>query len=184
MGKKGEDPAQTYMRMFKLNESQMADEMFDCYRRLVTFDFKRVKNVCAKYANQISSPVKRDGKGTVEPVDAPETYGFNVIPVKLPKPGKSVTVTFNGVTEKDGVVDTNAGWRYGLVAVKSNGEPEYGQVYSLPQNKIKFKYDKKTRLRKLWLVVMGAPAKYESMKWNGRDEKKANINFPYTVTVK
>ena len=42
----------TYMRMFNLNLDQMADEMYDCYSRLLTFDFPRVKDTHKKYVSE------------------------------------------------------------------------------------------------------------------------------------
>ncbi|MBQ2198894.1 MAG: hypothetical protein II415_01210, partial [Bacteroidaceae bacterium] len=70
-GQRGEDPAMTYMRMFNLNLSQMADEMYDCYSRLITFDFPRVKDTHKKHACQLTTDVEKTTNGkqvTIKPV--------------------------------------------------------------------------------------------------------------------
>lgn len=39
-GKEGEDPVVTYKRKYKMTQQAFNNEMFDCYRHLVNFDFQ------------------------------------------------------------------------------------------------------------------------------------------------
>ena len=118
-GKRGEDPVMTYMRMFNLNLDQMADEMYDCYSRLLTFDFPRVKDTHKKYACELLTKVDRQSNGRhtlIRPAEGkfPGTYGFNII--ELPLTSKQ-TLEFKGVNEE------NIGYRYGIVLVDGDNNP-------------------------------------------------------------
>ncbi len=64
-----EDPAMTYMRVHGLSIEQMNRQMADCYARLLTFDFPRVKESHRWATGQLVGS---------EPLG---TWGFNVIDV-------------------------------------------------------------------------------------------------------
>lgn len=49
-GKVGEDPVVTYKRKYKMSQKQFNDEMFDCYRHLVNFDFGYARKETRPYA--------------------------------------------------------------------------------------------------------------------------------------
>ena len=49
-GKVGEDPVVTYKRKYKITQKQFNDEMFDCYRHLVNFDFDYARKETRPYA--------------------------------------------------------------------------------------------------------------------------------------
>ena len=51
-GKRGEDPASTYMKMFNLSTEDFAKEAVDCYSRLLTFDFPGKHEMNKKYAGE------------------------------------------------------------------------------------------------------------------------------------
>jgi len=181
-GKRGEDPAQTYMRMYGINTQQMNDEMFECYRKLITFDFDRVRTIDRQYANEISTPTEMAttmGKGWLKPAKdrIPQRLGFNVIPLEIPKPGKSVKVTFKGLSEND-----NCGWRYGFVGVTDKDKPIYGECGSSKNGKITFKTDKNVNYKHIWLVVMGAPQDYNAEKYDF--EHQDYVEYPYAVKIK
>ena len=72
-----------------------------------------------------------------------------------------------------------AGWRYGFLAVKSNGERVYGDVYSAMEGEAKFTVPEKTTY--LWLVVSGAPTEHWEHIW---DEKTENDEqWPYEIKL-
>ena len=48
-GKVGEDPVVTYKRKYKMSQKQFNDEMFDCYRHLVNFDFDYARKVTVDF---------------------------------------------------------------------------------------------------------------------------------------
>jgi len=188
-GKRGEDPAMTYMRVFNLSLDQMADEMYDCYSRLLTFDFPRVKDTHKQYACELVtkaervSIMKEEGVSktlytVVRPTEEqrPGTYGFNVIELLLNK--KKQTVEFKGV-EGD-----NIGYRYGIVLVDFDKSPTYLPVYKDVHKKFKFKPKKNTN--RAFLVVVGCPTKkYEPFTWHRRGNDNAKeAEYPYEVILR
>ena len=180
-GKRGEDPALTYMRVFNLSLEQMADEMYDCYSRLLTFDFPRVKESHKKYACQLlTQPVKKqEGKQMVlTPADGkyPEQYGFNIF--ELPMDKKSMKLTFSG---KEG---ENVGFRYGVVLVNDNMEPTYLPFYKDIKKSFKVKKAKDTS--RAFFVVVGCPTNnYERMSWGRRNQNQdKQTTYEYTLMVK
>ena len=180
-GKRGEDPALTYMRVFNLSLDQMADEMYDCYSRLLTFDFPRVKESHKKYACQLlTQPVKKqEGKQMVlTPADGkyPEQYGFNIF--ELPVDKKSMKLTFSG---KEG---ENVGFRYGVVLVNDNMEPTYLPFYKDIKKSFHVKKAKDTT--RAFFVVVGCPTNnYERMSWGRRNQNQdKQTTYEYTLTVK
>ncbi len=179
-GKRGEDPVQTYMRMNNLSPGQMADEMYDCYSRLLTFDFPRVKESHKQYACQLLTPVDimAGNKHLLTPKEGktPGTYGFNVIELPV-KPGKQ-TMEFKG-RKAD-----NIGYRYGIVLVDADMNPTYLPAYSEVQKKIKFKTTDSTK--RAFLVVVGCPTlKYEPQSWGKRRGQHENeeATYPYVVIL-
>lgn len=131
-GKRGEDPAQTYMRMFSLDEEQFARELCDAYSRLITFDYPRVHDVCRKYANQLQND---------KPLMA---YGVNVLPVDVK--GKKAALTVKPEAENDG-------FAYQLVAVDRDAKATYSGIVTT--GKTQFKVPAGTE--KLYRVIVAYP---------------------------
>ena len=182
-GQRGEDPAMTYMRMFNLNLNQMADEMYDCYSRLITFDFPRVKDTHKKHACQLTTDVEKTVQGKkqcVKPVKAmlPETYGFNVI--ELPVDGKKHTVQFHAL----GNAETD-GYRYGIVLVDKDKNPTYLPMQSALKGKLKYKPTAETE--HAYLVVVGCPMDKYEPQWGNpyerrkKGEEKSERTYPYEI---
>lgn len=179
-GKRGDDPASTYMKMFNLSLDQMADEMYDCYSRLLTFDFPRVKATHKKHACQLITKVekKESGKKTViKPADDqyPETYGFNVI--ELPVTGKKQTVEFISLPAD------NAAFRYGVVLVDDDFNATYLPVYKDVKKKITFKPQNDTK--RAFLVVVGCPSKeYKPYTWGRRNGgSSTEPSYRYEIVI-
>ena len=82
-GKRGEDPAMTYMRVNGLTQQQFCDELFDCYSRLLNFDFSHAYSQTRRHACTFSTPLDTIGIGHYRiPADyQPEPYGFNAIKI-------------------------------------------------------------------------------------------------------
>ena len=134
-GKRGEDPASTYMRMFGLSTEDFAREAVDCYSRLLTFDFPGKHEASKRYAGEF---LNNKSLGT---------YGANVIGIKSDGAGGKVKVKFSG--------DNNKGYAYRLVAVNDKAEATYGDI-SVKQKgtaTITLPADAK----KVYLVVTGYP---------------------------
>ena len=185
-GKKGEDPAMTYMRLNNLSQKDFNDEMFKNYARLVNWDIDRVRDYTRGYTDiwhtEFNDPEK--GWQRISQKNAPENYGFNVIPLEMPAPGKNLTVEFKGEAGAPGYISKNpekAGWRYGFVAVDKNGKEIYGEMQDKAKGKITFKTPKSGDIEKLWLVVMGAPTEH----WQNIDgpDNPGDAQWPYSIKI-
>lgn len=174
-GRRGEDPAMTYMRLHNLDLQQMADEMYDCYSRLQTFDFPRVKESHRKFAGEMNTPMTKNGNvWAPSEKNIPGTYGFNVVDIPLPKKGNKINVTFEGIGDKG-----KDGFRYGLIAIDNNGNATYGEMQSSFKGKASIKTDPDTK--KVVLVVVGCPNdEYKQMGWNTKETRE----YKYQITIK
>ena len=109
--------------------------------------------------------------GWLRPVDLPEEYGFNAIPLPLAKR-----------TRIEMVGDR---LRYGFVGVTTDGESLYGEM-----NNPEFRVPKGKTLSHLYLVVMGAPVEHEQLyRHRGRggygfENAPAPTVFPYQFRIK
>lgn len=150
-GKRGEDPAMTYMRVNGLSQKEFCDEMFEASRRIVNLDYKRAWEETRPYANRFSTKMTEgeDGWRHVSQDQCPEDYGFNAVALPVPQAGDSVTVGFKG-----------EGHRYGIVAVCSDGQTIYGKMHEENEGTMSFKTPSDASLTHLWLVVMGAPSEH------------------------
>ena len=151
-GKQGEDFAQAYMRMYKVDMQHMGDQLLDCYSRLITFDFPDKRKESLRYACMMRSEMKDTLDGWKKPVNAPQTYGFNVDEIPLPAVCKTVKVKFRGLSTQE-----NIGYRYGLVAVDQDNNPTYLAAHSELKKTLTFKNPGNTT--RLYLVVVGCPTK-------------------------
>lgn len=183
-GLRGEDPASTYMRMFNLTLPQMADEMFDCYARLITFDFPRVKESHKVHACQLLTPVdtvSRNHSTIIRPQAdfLPQTYGFNVI--ELPLSAKKKTVVFKAETQNP---DDDT-FRYGIVLVDKDMNATYLPVSDKSQAKLRYKTS--PDIIHAYLVVVGCPLKeYKPYTFNPYEHQKPEPPkvYPYSVILK
>ncbi len=186
-GKTGEDPAMTYMRMNNMTQREFCDEMFQFYRRLAVWDIDRVKEYTASYSGIWHTGMDDAGKGwkRIKRDNCPENYGFNIIPVEIPSPGKSVKVDFRGEKDLEGYITSNsenAGWRYGFVALDKDRKPIFGKMNSDPRGSLVFRTPDDRQLTHLWLVVMGAPEKHV-MNIDGEDNP-GDPQYPYSVRIR
>lgn len=164
-GVKGEDPAMTYIRLNGLSQSGFCDEMFDASRRIVNLDYERAWEETRPFANRFSTAMteSEDGWMKVAPEQCPESYGFNAVALPVPSPGESVEVGFRGDARMEGYRCSRpdeAGWRYGLVAVKADGTSVYGDMCADAEGSVSFTAPEDAPLQHLWLVVMGAPTSH------------------------
>ena len=170
-GKEGEDPVVTYKRKYKMSQKGFCDEMFDCYRHLVNFDFGYARKETRPYVCTFDTKMQRQQNGWLRPDTAsiPENYGFNAIRLKVPKAGKKVTVDFRGLSDN--------GYRYGLVGVTADtDECIYTPMAVAKKGKVSFLASKERPLKALYLVVMGAPANHSL--------DPSSRKFPYEVKIK
>lgn len=170
--KQSEDPAMTYMRLYGLGQQQFNDEMFDCYRHLVNFDFAYARRQTRPYACTFSTPMQPLPDGWQRPDTAcvPENYGFNAIQVPLSPKSRKAVAQFRALPGSGG------GYRYGFVAVAADDQTYYGSVGSAPRGKAVLRLPEGVELKSLYFVVMGAPAAH--------DLNPASRRFPYEVKFK
>ncbi len=150
-------------------DNQFVDEMYDCYARLVNFDFDRVRDITRKYANSFPSAIPYmneigDGWYQVDPSHCPENYGFNALKLEVPAAGATVSVDFNNIM---GNPDYTCEWwwcgnyRVGFVGVTESGKSIYGEVgkadYDNREATVSFTAPEGEKLAHLWLVVTAGP---------------------------
>lgn len=200
-----EDPLMTYQRLYcGGNLKALYAELYEYATRMVTYDIDGIHNYATETARNYSTKLydAEDGFYQVAYASCPGTTGFNIIPLNVPQAGQTVKVHFEGLppgsklaaddpgnrVDADGNVvaqvrtynmnsgNSDAGWRYGFVAVV-NGVPRYALMNT--ENKCKVSYDVPQDTEKLYLVIMGAPAQYNSHPWN--DDEADDEQWPYKV---
>lgn len=165
-GRRGEDPVQTYQRMYGLTQTAFNDEMFDCYRHLVNFDFDHARHETRRYACTFSTPLDSLSDGWMQPSGCiPEAYGFNAI--VLP-PVERTTIAFQGENH-----------RYGFVGVTTGGETVYSPMYNQSEVEIRFEVPAGKQWENLYLVVMGAPEQHIPL--NEMSEEVTQYNYRFCV---
>ena len=80
------DAVTVYKKMYNLNQEQFNDEMFDAYRRFITWDLPRIEKVAHQYANQHHTELNdvNDGWYRIAKSKCPQNYGYNGIKLKVP----------------------------------------------------------------------------------------------------
>ena len=170
-GKRGEDPASTYMRMYGMSQAAFCDEMFRGYQHLMDFDFQHARKETRPYACTFDTELQDNGKGWFAPKDIPEGYGFNAIRLddRVNLQAKSFKLRIKGNN-----------LRYGFVGVTTDGECLYSAV-----NATTMRVSKDKQLRHLYLVVMGAPQRHEEVfVKDATDPQAYNYRqFPYAFKI-
>lgn len=187
-GKVGEDPAQTYMRVNQLTQSQMNDEMLRIQAQFINWDFPRVYTNMRPYANlwstELSAP-DLQGWQKVSTANCPENYGFN--PIDLSDrltPGVRLRIDFKGITsDSDYFIPdaTNLGWRYALVEVLADGSTRYGKTCAERSATISYRVPADNSVTHLWLIVMGAPQRHIP---NPADPTAPCPQHPYKIRIR
>lgn len=205
--KEPEDPADTYMRMNGLTVEQFNDEVYDASTRFVTWDIDAIRSNGSNYiGKQLYKlfPIE-DGYYQVAYSKCPGSTGYNVIPLNIPQEaGTTIKAEFMGlmpgtdlspddpgqsnnnstyvtVTKYNTGVNSNAGWRYGYVALLSNGQRTYGDMnkaYATAVDGVA-EFTVPANCEKLWFVVTGAPTSYKPHPWD--EDERNDEQWPYKV---
>ena len=180
----GEDPVMTYKRITSITQEEFNDEMFDACRRFITWDMERIRKVAAPYANQHHTVINEAGNGwyRIVPEKCPQNYGYNGIRLQVPEAGTRVRLTFEGMAGAKGynaVKTDKAGWRYGFVAYRKDGQRVYSDMHKDTDGKAVFRVPENTE--HLWLVVMGAPTEHwpVATRRRGQTEPAEEEQWPY-----
>jgi hypothetical protein len=177
-----EDPAQAYMRITGITLEQYNDEQFDYARRMVTWDLDALRTIGSSRIGHHSCNLNKaaDGFRQIVPEDCIENHGYNVIRLNVPDAGTNVTATFEGIAGAAGyrsINSTAAGWRYGYVALLSDGTRVYSDMFSASAGTASFVCP--TNCQDLWFVVSSAPAVYWMHPWD--DDESNDEQWPYKV---
>ena len=160
-GKRGEDPAATYMRMFGLSTEDFAKECVDCYSRLLTFDFKGKHEMNKRYAGEFVNN---------KPLNM---FGANVLKLDNSKNFRDVKVRFRG--KGDASTD---GYAYRLVAVNGNADAVYSDVCTKFKGQVKMSLPK--GYSSVYLVVTAYPVG-DYISYNDRERSFEPEVFEYEV---
>jgi len=200
--KSPEDPIQAYMRLNGLTVDQLNTELYDAATKFVTWDLDAIRTNGSNYIGKLTYKFYQLADGTYQVAYSrcPGSTGYNVIPLNVPAAGTVLTTTFTGLTSGSALasgdpgqynddskvlttntynssLQTRAGWRYGYVALLSNGQRVYGEMNRKTSADVRFTVPE--GCTKLWFVVLGAPSTYTPNAW---DEKESNDDqWPYTV---
>lgn len=189
-------PIATYKRISNFSQSQLNDDLYEYARRMPTLDFgkwsvylRNTREASSLYHNLIpiqnrytilSKDQNISSQFRVPIEQAPEEYGYNMIPLHF-NPGTSrIKIKFKGVTD----VNPSAGWRYGFVAENKQGLlHSYGATHSENEKEISFQVS--SDMSKVYLVVMGAPfdriqQRDTNNTWTGYP---SHYRYPYELNI-
>jgi len=180
--KSPEDAIHTYMRLTNINVDQLNDEIYDASKRFVTWDIDNIRANGAAYIGKHTYGFTSLGNGAYRIAynNCPQTTGYNVIPLTLPAAGTVMSVDFKGIPNAAGFNSVNqsiAGWRYGYVALLTDGTRVYGDMAKGIENKVSFTVPQ--NCSKIWLAVTGAPTAYTSIPWD--DIASNDEQWPYEI---
>lgn len=155
-GRIGEDPVQTYQRMYGLSQRQFCDELFLGYQHLVNLDFRHAWQETRPYAGTWHTPLDTLRGGWLQPRDTLEDYGFHIIPLPAGHKG-SVKVKGENL-------------RWAIVGIDENGQSVFPPMV-------------KPLMRK-FLVVMAAPPTHQQLyRHRGEEEPPALRRYPYRLSL-
>lgn len=181
---KPEDPVETYKRMTGESQDDFCRDMFNYACRAITWDIDALRETGKNYTDNFKTGLHHstvaDGWWEVDSTNCPQNYGSNVIRLRVPSAGTEVKANFVGETNMPGfrsIKPEKAGWRYGFVAWKNNGERVYGDMYSEQEGTANFTVP--DDCKSLWFVVTGAPTEHWRHPWN--DDAKDDEQWPYRV---
>ena len=182
-----EDPIETYMRMMGYDVEQMNDSMYGYASHMVTYDTEELRQYAKyKYGSMTidhhgemsiakGNISEKDGWWSISASLSPETTGFNAVEMTVPK-GEEVSVTLSQNLGISGCVSGSAslaGWRYGLVTINSDDTRSYSPIWKATVSSSETQsWTVPANARKLWLVVTGAPSKYERHPWADESDNK------------
>jgi len=156
-----------------INQNGFNKEIFEMAQKMVTWDFDHQRYACAPFANVHDSGFTNDGSDWYRVAwgRVPNSYGWNSIRLEVPEEGGIVEVDFKGLDQNAFPITTaqrsNAGWRYGFLAVDDSnlrepGGRTYGEMhiatFANPEGKATFEVPEGTQY--LWLIVTGAPTNH------------------------
>ncbi|MDR3188445.1 MAG: DUF4859 domain-containing protein [Prevotellaceae bacterium] len=179
-----EDPMQAYMRITNVSVEQFNDEIYEQASRLVTWDIDDLRELGQSYIGAHSCKMVSLGGAKYRPDTSfcVEPTGYNVIPLNVPNAGATVAADFAAMPNAAGYRVNNSmlGFRYGFVALRSNGSRVYGDMHSSLSGTATFVIPESCA--RLWFVVSGASPTYAPHAWD--DNRSNDVQLPYSVEFK
>ncbi len=199
-----EDPLQAYMRLYCNNDlDTFYDEYFEYVQHCAAYDFDAVHQYATSSAMSYNTSllVNENGNYQVTYDNCPGTTGFNLIPLNVAadetvratlsglEPGSDLLADDPGkVLDGDGVLvetataynqqsNKDVNFRFGFVAVDSNGESSYGSMVKGSSGVAEFEVP--ADAAKLYLAVAGTPDTYNRQAWD--DDYTNDEQWPYEV---
>ena len=184
-----EDPCETYMRLTGMDNAAFNDDMWRYAAHCVTYDMDGIRSYAKNSIGNVAITnisQTEDGWWRIADKKAPESTGSNVVQLNNAA-GKTVTADFEGLYEMQGTTykcgaKSNAGWRYGFVSLGTDGSTTYSDVYDAAAGQAT--WDVPANSKKLWLVVSGAPQRYERHAWPTDDKSETDTDdnrWPWQV---
>ena len=203
-----EDPLETYMRLFcDGSVSQFYDELYDYAARMATYDIDGIRDYATVLSRNYHTTLYRrdDGYWQVAYANCPGTTGFNLIRLTPEEGATEVSVSFQGLAtgsplhadDPGATVDadgnkvgkvtcyndaggtTAAGWRWGLVAIGTDGKATYGPMNSNKNGTATWTVPSGTEY--LYLVVLATPEDYHRLPWD--DDETTDEQWPYCISI-
>ncbi|NDV58488.1 DUF6055 domain-containing protein [Bacteroides sp. 519] len=207
-----EDPLQTYQRIYCNNDlNTLYADLYDYASHMVYFDLKFANNENKPVT--VPSSVKGDYSTDLYKIgdleyqvgyeSCPGTTGFNVIELKVPASGTTISTTINAIApgsalakgdkgqqvDGDGAAvsktknynasdNVSSDYRYGYVAIV-NGTPTYSAMTKGAKGTASFTVPAGTN--ELYFVIMAAPGEYNRQYWN--DLEADDEQWPYSIKV-
>ncbi|MDO4993384.1 MAG: DUF6055 domain-containing protein [Bacteroidales bacterium] len=179
-----EDPIETYMRMNSETLDDFARDMYGYATHAITWDIDGIRELGKTHQNAFKTELHRCADDPlaweVDASNCPQNFGFNVIELRVPDEGTEVAAQFKGEAGVEGYRAINvdkAGWRYGFVAQKTDGNCVYGDMFAEADGRATFTIPE--QCEHLWFVVLGAPTEYWRHPWDDSDTN--DEQWPYRV---
>jgi len=182
-----DDPIDAYKRVTNINQQQFNEQMFKVAQKNILFDYKHLRNILKPYRNRYVIKLQNNADGTyqISPEQCTQSYGYAPVQLEIPQGGK-ITVKFTGITgdrRYHTAYDKVAGWRFGFVAVKSDGETaEYSKSAVGTTSTSTVNYTVPNGTKNLWFIVMGAPTEHVRHHWKEGDNS-GDEHFPWKVAL-
>ena len=207
--KEGEDALSCHLRVYLDGDlEQLYQELYEYAARAVTFDFAFARPYASDWQGHYDTVLYdgEDGWKQTAYANTPEANGFSAVKLPIPENG-TLKISFEGIQpgsalaaddpgecksgdSLDDTVSTETvttynewngtpGWRYGIVALLSDGSREYSPMQSDPKGSIEYTVPENTEW--LYLVVLGAPEEYVPHIWD--DMEKTDVQMPYQIIV-
>ena len=129
-----EDAIQAYQRLTNISNDQFNDEVYDASSKFVTWDLDSLRSIGKKYIGTQIYKMNRQSDGSFVPdyTFCPQSTGYNALPLNVPDGGTAISAAFTGMPNAQGYNQgdvSNAGWRYGFVALLKDGSRVYSSMY-------------------------------------------------------